>query len=213
MSSLATVRGNVRKDLHDEDSSAYRWTDAVLQRHIERALREYSYFAPLEKKSTVVTVAGTRDISIVSLAPRLRVVAAEWPVGDYPPTYVPFILWGDTLTLDVVSAPAAVENVTVLWHGVHTINGTTTFPATDDDVIAIGAAGFAAMDWSSFSLNRVNVGGEGVWGRYEEFGRKRVEEFYDRLKRLPQYSTVRGARLYTPQDARTRSQTTDPGPA
>src|SRR3990172_3912986 len=110
MSSLATVRGNVRKDLHDEDSAAYRWTDAVLQRHIERALREYSFFAPLEKKSTLSTVAGTRDISITSLAPRLRVVAAEWPTGNYPPTFVPFTLWADTLTLDVVSAPAAVEN-------------------------------------------------------------------------------------------------------
>ena len=212
MSSLTTIRSAVRKDLHDEDSAAYRWTDAVLQRHIERALREYSFFAPLEKKSTVVTVAGTRDISITSLAPRLRVVAVEWPTGNYPPTFVPFTLWADTLTLDVVSAPAAVENVSVLWHGVHTINGTVSFSAGDDDVIAIGAAGFAATDWSSYAINRVNVGGEGAWGRYEEFGRRRTEEFFARLKRLPQYSRVRGAQLYTPQDARLRSQTTDPGP-
>jgi hypothetical protein len=212
MSSLATMIVNVRKDLHDGDSAAYRWTDAVLQRHIERALREYSYFAPLEKRNTVVTVAGTRDISITALAPRLRVVAAEWPVGDYPPTYVPFTLWGDVLTLDVVAAPASVQNVSVLWHGVHTINGTISFPATDDDVIAIGAAGFAATDWSSYAINRVNVGGEGAWGRYEEFGRRRTEEFFERLKRLPQYSMVRSGRLYTPQDARLRSQTTDPGP-
>jgi hypothetical protein len=212
MSSLATIRANVRKDLHDEDSAAYRWTDAVLQRHIERALREYSFFAPLEKKSTVVTVAGTRDISIAALVPRLRVIAAEWPVGEYPPVYVPFTLWADTLTLDVVSAPAAVENVSVLWHGVHTINGTVSFSAGDDDVIAIGAAGFAATDWSSYAINRVNVGGEGAWGRYEEFGRRRTEEFFERLKRLPQYSRVRGSRLYTPDDVRLRSQTTDPGP-
>jgi hypothetical protein len=212
MSSLATIRANVRNDLHDNDAAAYRWTDAVLQRHIERAVREFSFFAPLEKKNTVVTVSGSRDIDISALVPRLRVVAAEWPTGNYPPTYVPIIVWADTLTLDVVAAPSSIQNVSVLWHGVHTINGSTTFPATDDDVIAIGAAGFAALDWASFSMNRVNVGGQPVWGRYEEFGRKRLEEFFARLKKLPQASRVRGGQLYTPQDARLRSQTTDPGP-
>ncbi len=62
MSSLATIRANVRKDLHDEDATAFRWTDAVLQRHIERALREFSFYAPLEKKSTVVTVANPEGL-------------------------------------------------------------------------------------------------------------------------------------------------------
>jgi hypothetical protein len=212
MSSLATIRANVRKDLHDEDAAAYRWTDAVLQRHIERALREFSFFAPLEKKNTVSTVAGTRDIDISALAPRLRLVAVEWPTGAYPPTYIPFIVWGDTLTLDVVGAPTSIQNVSVLWHGVHTINGTTTFPATDDDLIALGSAGFAALDWASFAMNRVSVGGQAVWGRYEEFGRARLDEFFDRLKKLPQYSQVRTSQMYPPQEARLKSQTTDPGP-
>ncbi len=51
MSSLATIRADVRKDLHDEDSSAYRWADAVLDRHPKRALREYSLVSPLEQKA------------------------------------------------------------------------------------------------------------------------------------------------------------------
>src|SRR5256885_17867 len=32
MTTIATVRALVRKDLHDEDASNYRWTDAVLDR-------------------------------------------------------------------------------------------------------------------------------------------------------------------------------------
>ena len=50
---IAEVRANVRKDLHDEDSAAYRWTDAVLDRHITRAVREYSIEAPLEQRTTL----------------------------------------------------------------------------------------------------------------------------------------------------------------
>ncbi len=58
MTTITTVRGLVRKDLHDEDSSNYRWTDAVLDRHIGRAVNEYSVAAPLEQKSTLTTTAG-----------------------------------------------------------------------------------------------------------------------------------------------------------
>ena len=84
---------------------------------------EYSQVSPLEAKTTLQTVADSRDIDVSALTPRVRVVAAEWPSGEYPPTYVPFALWGDTLTLDVAGAPAAAEDVNVYWHKTHAING------------------------------------------------------------------------------------------
>lgn len=213
MSSLATIRSAVRKDLHDEDATAYRWTDAVLQRHIERALLEYSHVSPLEQKSTLQTSAGSRDISISSLTPRLRVVAVEWPVGEYPPVYVPFTLWGDTLTLDVASAPSALEDVNVLWHKAHAINGSVTFPASHDDIIATGAAAYAALEWASFATNRVNVGGDNVWGKYMDFANVRLAEFQRMLRDLlPAANRLRTGRFYAPAEARFRSQDTDPGP-
>lgn len=213
MSSLATIRAAVRKDLHDEDAAAYRWTDAVLQRHIERTVLEYSQVSPLEQKSTLVTVAGTRDISIATLTPRLRVSHVEWPTLEYPPALVPFTIWGDTLTLDVVSAPAAIENVFIFWHKVHAINGSVTFPATHDDIIATGAAAYAALDWASFASNRVNVGGDNVWGKYMDFANVRLTEFQRMLRELlPAANTLRTGRLYSPATERIRSQTTDPGP-
>ena len=52
MSSLATIRAEVRRDLHDEDAAAFRWVDTVLDRHIKRAVREYSMVSPLEQKTT-----------------------------------------------------------------------------------------------------------------------------------------------------------------
>ena len=39
---LDDLRDRLRQELHDEDSGAYRWQDAVLDRHIERAVRELS---------------------------------------------------------------------------------------------------------------------------------------------------------------------------
>ncbi len=213
MSSLATIRADVRKDLHDEDATAYRWTDAVLDRHIKRAVLEYSQVSPLEQKTTLTTTAGSRDISIATLTPRLRTVAAEWPTGKYPPAYVPFVVWGDTLTLDVAGAPGGVENVNVYWHKAHSINGSVTFPSSHDDIIAGGAAGYAALEWASFASNRVNVGGDDVWGRYTEFANVRLQSFREGLRRLPEANRLHSGQFYVAQPARFRSQTTDPGPA
>jgi hypothetical protein len=39
LSEMITV---VRKDLRDQDSENYRWTDDELTRHINRAVREFS---------------------------------------------------------------------------------------------------------------------------------------------------------------------------
>ena len=61
---ITVIRANIRKDLHDEDSSNYRWTDAVLDRHTGRAVVEYSIADPLEQKTTLTATPNSRDISI-----------------------------------------------------------------------------------------------------------------------------------------------------
>lgn len=212
MSNLATIRATVRADLHDEDATNERWTDAELDRHIKRALLEYSLHGPLEAKSTLLTTAGSRDIDVSGLTPRVRIVAAEFPTGSYPPSYVPFSLWGDTITLDLTAAPSSAQNAIVYWHKTHSINGSATFPASHDDLVAGGAAAYAALEWASFATNRLNVGGDEVWGRYMEFGNVRLAAFREQLRRLPEASRARTARLYSPVDARLTSQSTDPGP-
>lgn len=211
MSSLATIRAAIRIDLQDEDTNNERWSDETLDRHIQRAVLEYSHVNPLEQKTTLQTETDSRDVDISGLA-AFRIVAAEYPSGEYPPAFVPFSLWGDMLTLDLSAAPTGTPDVSVYWHAVHTINGTVSFPAAHDDIIAGGAAGYAALEWASFSSNRLNAGGDDVWGRYMEFANVRLAAFREQLARLPEAKRVRAGRLYRPTNARFTSQSTDPGP-
>lgn len=195
---LTTIRARVRQDLHDEDSSAYRWADPVLDRHIGRAVTEYSLRAPLEQKSTLTTVASSRDVGIASLTNLVGVEAVEWPVGEFPPRLVGFSSWQTTLTLDSAAAPNGVENVYVYWTKLHTLDGSiSTLPVSHEDLIAIGAAGYAALDWTSFAANRINTGGTDVWGRYKAFGDERLHDFRREITRIGRSQTVRLRRLYS----------------
>jgi len=196
---IATIRARVRQDLHDEDSSNYRWADAVLDRHIAHAVAEYSLHAPLEQKSTLQTAAGSRDLSIAALANLVEVEAVEYPAGQYPPKMAPFARWQSVITMDLQSAPAGVEDAHVYWTRTHTLDATSsTIPAAHEDVIAIGAAGYAALDWTSFATNRVNTGGEDVWGRYKAFGESRLRDFRREMQRMARANRVRARRLYAP---------------
>ncbi len=106
---LATMRALVRRDLHDEDASNYRWTNDEIDRHIARAVKELSLAAPLSSQATLTTTEGSRDLSLASLTGLVAVEAVEYPVGQYPPSYAPFSVWADTLTLLVDAAPLAAR--------------------------------------------------------------------------------------------------------
>jgi hypothetical protein len=195
---IAAIRANVRKDLHDEDSGAYRWSDAVLDRHITRAVAEYSLHAPREQKTTLTTTAGSRDVSIAGLTDLIEIVAVEWPVGEFPPRLVGVTKWMTTITLDSVNAPSAAESVNVYWLRNHTLDSSSsTIPAIHDDIIAAGAAAYAAFDWTSFATNRINTGGDDVWDRYRAFAQERLAYFEAELRRIGRANTVRQRRLYT----------------
>ena len=195
---ITIIRANVRKDLHDEDSSNYRWTDAVLDRHIGRAVIEYSIADPLEQKTTLAATPASRDVSIASLTNLVEVENVEWPVGQFPPRLVGFSTWQTTLTMDAVNAPSAADNITIYWTRLHTLDGSTsTIPPRFDELIAEGAAGYAALDWTSFATNRLNTAGDDVWGRYKAFADERLRQFRADLSRLGRNNTVRLRRLYT----------------
>jgi len=192
------IRTDVRRDLHDEDAAAYRWTDTVLDRHIARAVTEYSVASPHEEKTTLTTTAGSRDLSVASLTALIAIEAVEWPVGEFPPRRVGWSQWQNTITMDVVNAPSGVENVYVYWLGPHTLNGSTsTIPAHHDEIITAGAAGYAALDWASYATNRLNIGSADVWGRYKAFADERLRRFRTELHELGRNNTVRVRRMYT----------------
>ena len=160
MTTIGDMRGRLRKNLHDEDSANYRWTDGELDRHVQHAVREFSLAAPLEAKTALTATAGSRDLSIASLTDLVAIEAVEYPAGQYPPSYARYSVWLNTLTLLIDSTPAGGDSVNVFWTKLHTIDATSSsVPARFEDVIADGAGGYAALEWASFSTNRVNVGG------------------------------------------------------
>jgi hypothetical protein len=195
---LSTIRARVRQDLHDEDAAAYRWTDAVLDRHITRAVRDYSVDAPREQKTQLTTTPGSRDLDISTLTSRIDIEAVEWPVGEFPPRRVGWSLWQNTITMDVVAAPNAAEPVNIYWTQEHTLDAAgSTIPAHHEDLIATGAAGYAALDWTSYAANRINTGGDDVWGRYKTLADERLRAFRRELRRLGRRNAVRQRRLYS----------------
>lgn len=198
MTTLATIRARVRQDLHDEDAAAYRWTDAVLDRHIGRAVNEYSIHAPNEMKTGMTTVPGSRDLSVAAFLNMIEVEAVEWPVGEFPPRRVGWSQWQTTITMDVVGAPNGVEAVNVYWTQMHVLDGSgTSIPARHEDIVAAGAAAYAALDWTSYATNRLNTGGDDVWGRYKALAEERLRYFRQELARVGRRNAVRQRRMFT----------------
>ncbi|MBM3926727.1 MAG: hypothetical protein FJ320_12280 [SAR202 cluster bacterium] len=196
---LTTMRDWIRADLHDEDSASYRWTNTVLNRHIDRTVREFSMALPRAQTATLTTSAGSRDLSIASLTNLVDIEAVEYPTGKYPPVYAPFSLWESTLTLLVDSTPSGGQAVKVYYGKLHALDASTsTLPPHLEDLVAAGGAGYAAVEWASFATNRVNVGGEAVWRHYLTWGQQRLAFFNQRLTKLSRRGSLRAQRLYGP---------------
>jgi hypothetical protein len=196
---LSEMRTRVRRDLHDEDAGNYRWTDGELDRHIERAVRELSLAAPLEAKTILTTTAESRDLSLSTLTDLVAVEAVEYPVDNYPPSYVPFSVWAGTLTLLVDEVPLSAQPVNVYYGRMHALDASTsTIPPQLEEVVASGAAAYAAIEWASFATNRINVGGDDVWRQYLTWGQERLAAFVRALAQHGRRNAVRVRRLYTP---------------
>ena len=196
---LPTMRVRVRRDLRDEDAANERWSDAELDRHIGRTLQELSLAAPREDSATVQTQASSRDLDIATLSDRVTVDAVEYPTGKYPPSFVQFSLWGDTLTLLVERLPAAGEDVAVNYSRLHTLDATSsTLPEALEDLVASGGAAYAALEWASYATNRVNVGGADTWRNYHTWAQERLAAFHKALAKHGRERRLRARRLYLP---------------
>ena len=209
---LNQMRTIVRRDLHDEDATAYRWGDAELERHIQHAVRELSVSSPLQAKTNLSTTAGSRDLALNSLADLIGVEAAEYPIDQYPPVYVRFSFWADTLSLHIDAVPDGGESVRLYYTKLHTMDSvSSSLPSHLEELVAMGAGAYAALEWASFATNRVNIGGADTWRHYLSWGKERLAIFQRALAQLAANNTVRPRRLYTPA-APLPSQSTDWGP-
>lgn len=212
MTTLSDIRSRVRRDLKDEDSASYRWTDAELDRHIQHALRELGLAIPLEAQAELATTAGSRQVSVSSLTDRTGIEAVEYPTGQYPPSYAPFSLWQDTLTLLTDRVPEGGQTVKVYYTKLHTLDATSSsLSASLEDLLATGAEGYAALAWATYAANRVNVGGDDTWRSYLAWGQELLASFRRGLARHSRRNAVRPSYLYAPASP-VPSQSTDWGP-
>lgn len=202
MTTLTDIRARVRTDLHDEDAGEYRWVSAELDRHIFNALRELSLAVPLESRAVLKTAAGARELSLSSLAGLALVDSVEYPAGLFPPSFVDFHVWGDTLTLLTDRTPGEGEEAAVYYGRLHTLDYSgSTVPEALEDVLVAGASGYAALSMSGFTINRLNTGGEAVWQSYMVWGRERLNVFHRALARHGRNGRLRSRQLRRPAAA------------
>jgi hypothetical protein len=196
---LPQMRTLVRRDLHDEDPANQRWSDAELDRHIARAVSELSLAAPREATATLTTTPNSRDLSLASLANRVAIDAVEYPTGRFPPSYVRFSVWGDTLTLLLESPPVSAADAVVYYGALHVLDATSsTLPQALEDLVAAGAGAYAALEWAGFAINRVNAGGDDTWRHYLVWGQERLAAFARALAEHGRKGALKVRQLYTP---------------
>lgn len=208
---LAEMISLVRSDLHDTDSGNYRWSDTELTRHINRAVAELSESLPQPAKSTMPTVAGSRELDISGLTDRIMVAAVEFPLGASPASYQQFFIWGNTLTIVSGGEPDG-SSCNIYYGAVHVLDAQgSTLPSQYEDLVAGGAGGYAAIEWASYAINRVNVGGTLTPKEFLDWGNQRLKNFRQELRRLGRRNRVRVSTLYRPYYPIV-SKSTDYGP-
>ena len=135
---LSDMRTIVRRDLHDEDSGNYRWTNDEVDRHITHAVKDLSEAIPREQKAVKATISGSREVDISMVTDRVSVELVEYPVDKFPRVYQRFSLWADILTLLGDEVPDG-SNANLFYGKLHTMDATTsTIPAVYEDLVATG---------------------------------------------------------------------------
>ena len=186
----------IRRDLGDE-SAPCQWSDEELNRYLNRALSELSERLPLPVKTVLPTTPGSRELNITSLSSRVMVQAVEYPIDETPPKYKRFSIWGDTL--NIISGPEPDGSSCAVYYGtLHTITAEgTTLPEKHYDLVATGAAAFAAISRAAATINKVNIGGKRSSEEYRTWSNERLIVFRERLRQLGRRQRIRSQQLFT----------------
>lgn len=197
MTTLSNIRTRVRQDLHDTDAANYRWSDSELDRHIQRALDETSRAIPLEASATLNTTPGSRDLSIAALGGLIEVEAVEFPVGEFPPSYISFSRWASAISLLVDTTPSSSLPVVVYYTSQHTLDGSgTTLAGFQEDIVATGASAYAVLESSAGAIDRLATGGNEVPAQFLAWARAREIAFRQLLIQHARRNRVRARRAY-----------------
>jgi len=182
------MRALVRRDLKDEDSANYRWTDNEIDRAVEKAVLDYSQYCPLEQMTAVATVNASQDVDISTLTDLIDVVMVEHLISQTPKQYRPFRKWGTVLTF-LYGYMGDGTNCNVYWLKKHSIGASSsTVPTAHEHIIALGSAAYAISSQAQYSTNMANTGGDAVDKDYAAWAKDKFKQFYDALARISTYS-------------------------
>jgi len=196
---LAEMRTKIRRDLKDEDPANQRWSDDELDRHITHAVLDISQASPQQKVSQgiVISTPASKDIDISSLIGLILVDAVEYPTLVDPKRYRAFTVWGTTLSLLIDETPTAGQPVNVRYSAVHTITASSsTLPPQLEDLCAVGAGAYAAIEWAAYSINQLNIGGAPTPAEFLKWAQDRMDFYQKELKRYGRQQRLKIARLY-----------------
>ncbi len=162
MSTLTTLRGNLRDDLKDLDSGDYAWTDAELERHVSHAISEYERVWPKLASVTKNGDGSSRRFNLAGESLYLWTERVEHEIDQDPPSYLPFheetpgsvYILGDTV-------PATGVNNVKFWYAKrYTVNSSSSdLPAEHEAGALLGAAVYALASYARYATRRVNVTG------------------------------------------------------
>lgn len=190
---LSQMRAAIRLDLRDDSSEL--WSDSELDRCLAQALGEFSRAVPRQLTAALATSADSRQVDISSLTGRISVAAVEYPLAQSPPAFRIFTLWADTLTILGRPAPAG-DDCTIHYGSLHTLDEAgSTVPGQYEDLVAAGAAGYAATAIGGYTINRVNVGGAWTPRDWERWANQKLTIFRLELKALRRQ--VRAGQLFS----------------
>ena len=190
----------LRVELHDEDAANYRWVDATLERHIDRAVRELSQVWPRERLSTLTATASSRDLG----RRRRSMTWCAWRrwSGRLASTHRSTCSGRSTrttLTLQVEAAPTDVEDVKVFWGSLHLCDASQcTLPTVAEDAVVTGASGYAALEYANFAINRANIAGTTAVEQARIYGAAQLQRFQLLLGEFGKRARVRVSGLFTP---------------
>lgn len=203
---LAAMRTRIRDDM--DDSAGDVWTDSELDRHIANALARLSHYRPRERKSTLATVADTRDLDVSSITPRIVINAIEYPKGTDPKSWADFTLWIDNLRIVSGSVPDGAD-AEIYWTAPHTLSvSESTLSEDDEETVLIGAEGFACRQQAWYQANRLATGGPTIDRDWQSDYKQLLGEFHAAIRTR---RSLRSRRLYSPAQP-LATQDTDPGP-
>lgn len=181
---LEYMRSLVRIDLQDPWGPDAKWTDQDIDRAIQRAVEEYSFYLPIQDRTEVPTVAGQDWIDASIFQSAIRIYRIEFPINRRPRRFQPFRVFAGRIYLTGDDTGNG-QNCAVEWGRPHTITHTyNSVPVQHYNIIALGAAALCVLSESQSKGYWQAAPDEDQSQIYIDWGNLMVKQFRAELRRL-----------------------------